>query len=335
MQERLARAFERIWYGHSPVVWLLLPLSLVYRFVFAAHRAWRARGQRSRPGVPVVVIGNLAVGGTGKTPLVVWLARALREHGLSPGIVSRGYRGRVGSEPRRVTVHDDPREVGDEPLLLARNAGCPVAVCTDRRAAVRYLESQDRVDVILTDDGLQHHALARNCEIAVVDGQRGLGNGFCLPAGPLREPVQRLDRVDAVVVNGHGWSCSGAITGELDVTRVERLDGTEAREIRSFRGERVHAFAAIGNPRRFFDLLLRYGLIVIEHAKMDHADISYEELRAAGASTVMMTEKDAVKLGRDAPGNVWCVKVAYVFERSAAERLMAAVLRKLPRSSPA
>ena len=308
------------------MAWLLLPLSYVYRLLLTFDRALRS-GRRTGGRVPVVVIGNLTVGGTGKTPLVIWLARALRERGLSPGIVSRGYGGSRRA-PRRVRATDSPADVGDEPIVLARNAGCPVVVCADRRAAAAVLERDETIDVILSDDGLQHHALARDCEIVVVDGARGLGNGLCLPAGPLREPVARLDRVDAIIVNGGGWSHPEGIVARLEVTGVERLDGTASRNIASFNGQRVHAFAAIGHPQRFFDLLERHGISVVAHAKADHAYISPMEL-ATVTSAIMITEKDAVKLGPETPGDIWCVKVDYVFESGGAERLLATVLDRL------
>lgn len=330
MRERLARILDRIWYGRSPAAWFLLPLSWIYVAAFAVDRSLHSRQRRVRSGLPVIVVGNLSVGGTGKTPLVIWLARALVDRGFSPGIVSRGYRGRGVRSPRQVAPDDDPSEVGDEPVLLARSSGCPVVVCPDRGAAVEALARSAAVDVVLADDGLQHHGLARDCEIAVVDGNRGLGNGLCLPAGPLREPARRLTEVDAVVVNGRGgWSRVGAIVGELEVTGVERLDGSESRGIDSFRGQHVHAFAAIGNPQRFFDLLARHGLIVKGHAKADHSQILPSELQAVGGSTVMLTEKDAVKLERKMPGNVWCVKVDYAFEQRDAERLMTIILNTL------
>lgn len=332
MHERLARLFDGLWYGHNAAAWLLWPLSVLYAAAFVVHRTLARPGGEFR--APIVVVGNLTVGGTGKTPLVVWLARALAARGRSPGIVSRGYRGRSSRTPRRVTIDDDSAIVGDEPILLARNAACPVVVAADRCAAVELLLRDERIDVVLADDGLQHHALVRQCEIAVVDGARGLGNGHCLPAGPLREPADRLERVDAVVVNGRGWRRPGAIVGELVVTGVERLDGTASRRIDSFRGEHVDAFAAIGNPQRFFDLLSRHGLIVTGHARPDHVPLTPQELRTTGASSVMITEKDAVKLDRRTSSHVWCVKVEYVFDNEGAEQLMTTVLSKIQRPDP-
>jgi tetraacyldisaccharide 4'-kinase len=330
MRARLVQLFDHVWYGRSAAAWLLWPLSLIYRVAFAMDRAVRRRREFR---APVVVVGNLTVGGTGKTPLVIWLARMLAKRGRSPGIVSRGYRGRASRTPQRVAIDDDPAMVGDEPILLARHAACPVVVGADRCAAVELLLRDESIDVVLADDGLQHHALGRQCEIAVVDGARGLGNGHCLPAGPLREPARRLEGVDAVVVNGHGWSRPGALVAALVVTTVERLDGTDARGIDSFRGEHVHAFAAIGNPQRFFDLLSGCGLIVTGHARPDHSALTPEELRSAAGSTVMITEKDAVKLDRELAGDIWCVKVDYVFENAGADQLMKTVLSRLPRAA--
>jgi tetraacyldisaccharide 4'-kinase len=239
------------WYGGSRRGAWLLPLAALYALLAALDRLrwklWPWRPYRAR--VPVVVVGNVTVGGTGKTPLVAWLAGRLRERGLRVGVVSRGY-GRRGAAARRVTSHDPPAEVGDEPALLARRLGVPVAVAAARADAVRLLEGE--CDVIVSDDGLQHHALARDAEVAVVDGRRGLGNGWRLPAGPLREPESRLDRVDAVVVNGPGYERRGALRMDVEPLRYVEVATGRAAAPEAFAGRRVHAVAGLGHPERFF-----------------------------------------------------------------------------------
>jgi tetraacyldisaccharide 4'-kinase len=256
--------------------------------------------------VPVIVVGNLTVGGTGKTPLVAWLAQWLREQGYRPGIVARGYRGRAASWPQSVTPASDPSLVGDEPVLLARAAACPVAVGPDRvQAGLMLMESG--CDIIVSDDGLQHYRLARDIEIAVIDGERRFGNGFCLPAGPLREPVSRLKTLPIRVANGSPRD------GELGMALEGQgfwhtLRPEERKEADYFRGRRVHAVAAIGNPARFFNSLRRLQIEIVEHAFPDHhafvpADVAF------GDGDILMTEKDAVKCERLGI-SAWYLKVA-------------------------
>jgi tetraacyldisaccharide 4'-kinase len=250
--------FDRIWYGNNPVRWLLWPVSLLYRALARLRRTAYERGWRPivEPPVPVIVVGNVSVGGTGKTPFVIWLADQLKQRGRRVGIVTRGYRGKGKEWPRAVAADSDPIEVGDEPVLLARRTGCPVVAGPDRVACVEALLKKDRVDVVLSDDGLQHYGLGRRFEIAVVDGVRGMGNGLCLPAGPLREPASRLQEVDAIVVNGGTWGHAGVFRARAVVTKVYRLKDGAVRTLDSFRSDTVHAVAGIGNPQRFFDLLL-------------------------------------------------------------------------------
>ena len=209
----LAEVLNGIWYGKSPLRFALMPVSAAYVALARLRRTAYRRGWRAtvETPVPVIVVGNVSVGGTGKTPFVIWLAEQLKQRGRKVGIVTRGYRGKGTEWPRAVTAQSDPREVGDEPVLLARRTGCPVVAGPDRVACVEALLADARVDVILSDDGLQHYRLARAFEIAVVDGVRGMGNGLCLPAGPLREPVSRLQEVDAIVVNGGDWGHAGRV----------------------------------------------------------------------------------------------------------------------------
>jgi tetraacyldisaccharide 4'-kinase len=287
----------RHWYRLSPISVLLYPLSLVFRLAVAVRRLlYRLGVLRSvRIGIPVVVVGNLTVGGTGKTPLILALSKALRERGLRPGILSRGYRG-ASASPRAVAAGDDAGDVGDEPLLLAERSGCPVWIGADRVAAARALRSaHPSCDVILCDDGLQHYRLRRDFEIAVED-ERGVGNGWMLPAGPLREPADR--RVDAKVANG-GAPGPGAFAMKLVAAGLYRVDGESAPlALSQLSGKRLHAVAGIGNPGRFFATLSRMGLAFAAHAFPDHHAFRPADLEFADSDLVVMTEKDAVKCRR-------------------------------------
>jgi tetraacyldisaccharide 4'-kinase len=259
--------------------------------------------------VPVIVVGNLTVGGTGKTPLVLWLVEFLRSHGYRPGIVSRGYGSRA-SAPQAVANASDPMLVGDEPVLLAQRAQCPVWVGTRRADTARaLLTARPDCDVIISDDGLQHYALRRDVELVVVDGDRGFGNRMLLPAGPLRESLSRLKSVDAVVING-GKTRPGEFSMRLAGDVFRNLgDGKATAQAADFLGKRVHAVAGIGNPGRFFAHLRQLGLDVVEHAFPDHHAFQPQELQFADADAILMTEKDAVKCTAFAPDNCWALAV--------------------------
>ncbi|MGB7542648.1 MAG: tetraacyldisaccharide 4'-kinase [Burkholderiales bacterium] len=285
---------SRHWYRLSPVSVLLLPLSFLFHIAVTLRRLLYRLGilPSVRLPVPVIVVGNLTVGGTGKTPLVLWLAGDLRRRGRNPGILCRGYGGSAAA-PREVKKGDDPGLVGDEPLLLAERAGCPVWVGADRAATGRaLLAANPGCNVILCDDGLQHYRLARDFEIAVED-ERGLGNGFLLPAGPLREPASRC--VDARITNG-GEASAGAWRMRLKPVSLYRVDEPAAvLEPSAFAGTRLHAVAGIGNPQRFFADLDAMGLKTVPHAFADHHRFQPRDLEFADCDFVLMTEKDAVK----------------------------------------
>jgi tetraacyldisaccharide 4'-kinase len=237
--------------------------------------------------------------------------------GFSPGIVSRGYGGSKSPSSMRVDIASDPAVVGDEPVLLAKLSGCPVVVDADRFRAAEMLLA-DGADVVIADDGLQHYRLARTYEICVIDGARGLGNRHLLPAGPLRETIARLNEVDQVLLNGVlrkrvaelSVVEQHALVFELVAAEVCRLNGSLTRPIERFRGTTVHGVAAIGNPGRFFDLLRSHGMQVIEHAYPDHAPISRRELSFGDDFEILMTEKDAVKLGTAVGDKLWSVPVS-------------------------
>ncbi len=336
MQQRL----NQLWYRERPRPSLLQPLGWCYGSLMRVRRRAYAAGwlRTEDAGVPVVVVGNLTVGGTGKTPLTIWLAGALKEQGFTVGIVSRGYGRRGGAEPRLVEAQSDWRDVGDEPLILARRSGCATAVAADRVAAARLLAAGG-ANLILADDGLQHLRLARVCEILVIDGARGFGNGRMLPAGPLREPLTQPLRADMVVVNGeaghaslaHRFAPGEALTMQLAAQDVVALDARQApRSLSSFRGLPVHAVAGIGNPQRFFRELRAQGIGVIEHAYPDHHPYSPADFAFADELPVLMTEKDAVKCAPFASARLWYVPVAAQFSAADARELLARVRAKLP-----
>jgi tetraacyldisaccharide 4'-kinase len=312
------RWIQRTWYEGGKSYVALLPLAGLYWLVVELrHLLYRIGMLKTQSaGVPVIVVGNVTAGGTGKTPATIWLASALREQGFKPGIVSRGYGGTRSDTSMRVDPASDPAVVGDEPVLIAMRTGCPVVVDADRvRAAAMLVE--DGADLVIADDGLQHYALARDYEICVIDGSRGIGNGLLLPAGPMRETVARIEEVDQVLVNGSlrqdastmPAGLQNAIEFELVAKEACRLNGSLTRPIERFARGTVHAVAAIGNPDRFFDTLRSHDIQVIEHAFPDHARIAPADLDFADSFDILMTEKDAVKIGRRASDRFWYVPV--------------------------
>lgn len=329
---------EKIWYGHSRKVWLLVPFSRLYQIILACRNYLYRSGvfQAHSVEVPVIIVGNITVGGTGKTPLTIWLAKMLGDKGMSPGIISRGYRGNVGATPVVATPDSDPAVVGDEAILLATDSGCPVVVHPDRVAAARKA-IETGADVIIADDGLQHYRLARNFEIAVIDGHRGFGNGRLLPAGPLREKPTRLDTVDKVVVQRRApnqevlrrSSDRRPVYFDLKPTSICRLDGSEAGDIADFAGRTVHAVAGIGNPERFFRLLESFGMIVLRHPLADHAKIAPDDLDFDDDVDVVMTGKDAVKCRFPEAGRCWRVEVDVEFEGEEGGVLLGQLLEKI------
>jgi tetraacyldisaccharide 4'-kinase len=299
---------ERHWYRLSWLALALAPLAAAFGVAVRVRRlAFRAGWLRvHRLSVPVVIVGNLVAGGTGKTPLVLWLVGALRARGFRPGIVSRGYRG-SNVVPQEVTPAGGAERFGDEPLLLAERSGVPVWIGRDRAAAGRrLLAARPECDVLVCDDGLQHYALARDFEIAVED-ERGSGNGLLLPAGPLREPASRA--VDAVVLNGASPR-AGAFTMRLEPAGLRRVgDPGAAVAVDSLRGKRLHAVAGIGNPRRFFATLEALGLVFTPHAFPDHHPFTARDLDYPDCDAVLMTEKDAVKCRRFARDDLLALRV--------------------------
>lgn len=301
---------DKHWYRLSALSLALWPVSLLYRLLVALRRlAYRSGALSSvRLPVAVIVVGNIVAGGTGKTPLVLGLAAMLKKSGWKPGILSRGYRGSAAA-PMEVGAADPAQVVGDEPLLLARASGCPVWIGRERaRAASGLLAAHPECDVLILDDGLQHYRLARDIEIAVED-ERGAGNGFLLPAGPLREPVSR--RVDAWVVNSAPCGThEPCFRMELRGDTFRRVAAPrESVPAAAFARKKLHAVAGIGNPRRFFDQLARLGLTAVNHAFPDHHAYSASELDFDDCEALLMTEKDAVKCARFAREHWYALQV--------------------------
>jgi tetraacyldisaccharide 4'-kinase len=302
----------RRWYGAAKAPWYLRPLAALFGLVARLRRRrQQAEAREQRLPVPVVVVGNIAVGGTGKTPFVIWLVERLREWGWKPGVVSRGYGGNAPRWPQQVRADSDPAMVGDEPVLIARHAGCPVFVGPDRVLAAQRLLASGGVDIVVSDDGLQHYRLWRDLEIVVVDATRGLGNGRLLPAGPLREPASRLKEVGLVVVNGSGWTAPAGrpLVMRLVAQEARKLDGSGARPLGAFAGQTVHAVAGIGNPARFFAMLSQQNIGLVMHPFPDHHAFARADLEFGDELPVFMTEKDAVKCRAFAAPGHWVVPV--------------------------
>lgn len=311
------KRLDAYWDSLNAVSLLLLPLSWLFAAVAWLRRWAYQQGllkSHALP-VPVIVVGNITVGGSGKTPLVVWLAEYLQGCGWRPGIIARGYGSTAGSEPRQVLAQSTANEVGDEPLLIARRTGCPMVVCSDRVAAALALLEQEKCDIIISDDGMQHYALRRDIEIAVIDGSRRFGNGFSLPAGPLRERPSRLKAVDLVVANGVPATAEQQMRIQPGGV-VNLCDSTQVRCLDDFRGQPVHALAGIGNPARFFTMLREHGLEIKEWPFPDHYGFRAADISPDDELPVLMTEKDAVKCSDFAQPRHWYVQAEVEFDES-------------------
>jgi len=326
-----------IWSGESPLWLLLLPLSWLYGLVsglirlsykVGLKRAWRAP-------VPVVVVGNLTAGGNGKTPVVIWLVEQLTQRGIRVGVVSRGYGGKAERYPLLLTGQTTTAQAGDEPVLIFQRTGAPVAVSPVRSEAVQALLSQTDVQMVITDDGLQHYALARDKEIVVIDGVRRFGNGWWLPAGPMRERASRLKSVDAVIVNG-GSAQAGEIPMQLRPGLAVNLLTGERRDVAEL--PNLVAMAGIGHPPRFFSTLEACGARLLNTVPLaDHQALSQAQVAGftAPGQTLIMTEKDAVKCRAFARDNWWYLPVDAELQGEQPERLLQALIALAEEGSPA
>lgn len=288
------------WYKKNWLNYLLLPLSWCYQSIMSIRRwCYQTRWFKSyRSPAPVIVVGNLTVGGTGKTPVVIELAKQLTNLGYKPGIVSRGYGGKAPEYPFLVSNNADVNFSGDEPKLIAKRTNCPVVVDPKRPRAAQFLLNNFSCDIVLSDDGLQHYAMDRDVEIVVQDSQRGNGNSFCLPAGPLREPIKRLASVDYVLTKL-----------QPNVDTVYQLNNPEKTlELKDF--SKVHAVAGIGNPNKFFNLLRDNGVEVIEHPFPDHHRFRAKDLAFNDDLPIIITEKDAVKCDAISAPNCWVLAIS-------------------------
>jgi len=303
------------WYNGHPALVLLRPLECLYRRVVNRKRARFLAGQGDiyKAPVPVVVVGNITVGGTGKTPLILWMIDHCRARGLRVGVVSRGYGSKPPSLPWRVLPQQPAEHAGDEPLLIVNRTGVPLMIDPDRSQAVRALLAEEPLDLILSDDGLQHYRLNRDLELVLIDALRGLGNRRCLPAGPLREPVERLRSVDALLYNGASADREDGFGFQLKPSALVNLVTGERRPVDHFpRGQQVHAVAGIGNPQRFFNTLEGLHWRPVPHAFADHAVFSAQALSFTPALPLVMTEKDAVKCASFAAPDWWYLTVEAV-----------------------
>lgn len=318
---------ERIWSGSSLVYLLLLPLSWLYGLVSGLIRLSYRCGLRKswRAPVPVVVVGNLTAGGNGKTPTVIWLVEQLQQRGYRVGVVSRGYGGKAASYPLVLDEHTTTQQAGDEPVLIYQRTGAPVAISPKRAEAVQALLHQQKLDVVITDDGLQHYALQRDFELVVIDGVRRFGNGWWLPAGPMRERASRLNSVNARIANG-GVAQAGEIAMRLQAREAVNIASGARRPAAEL--PHVVAMAGIGHPPRFFATLEKLGVDVEkEVAFADHQEYQQPQLAALASSeqTLLMTEKDAVKCRIFAQPNWWYLPVDAVLPPDQAESLLQSI----------
>jgi tetraacyldisaccharide 4'-kinase len=306
-----AEFWENLWYRQTKLKWAFIPVSWLFILICKIRQLAYFAGLLpvQRLTVPVIVIGNITVGGTGKTPLIIWMVEYLRNQGYKPGVVSRGYKGTESGVPQQVRPDSNPYFVGDEPVMISRKTNAPVAVSHKRYLAAKELMAHSDCNIILCDDGLQHYGLHRDIEIAVVDGDRQFGNGFCLPAGPLREPISRLKEVDMVVCNGKEGKNQHMM--EYEAAKLILLaDENVKKSHEQLAGKDIHAVAGIGNPERFFTLLRSLGYRVIKHPFPDHHTYVESDFNFNDDLPVIMTEKDAIKCKEFAKENYWYLPIA-------------------------
>jgi len=315
----------RAWYQRAWWLYLLVPLSWAFRLIARCRRLfWYYFAAQA--SAKVIVVGNITVGGSGKTPLVTWLAKHLAQQSLKVGIVTRGYRSNCPGYPYLVEAEDAAAVIGDESVML-RQVGVPIVIDPKRARGVRHLAHHCGCDVVISDDGLQHYAMRRDVEIAVVDAARGFGNGQCLPAGPLREPVKRLKSVDLVVSNGKTQRAEWHELETVPHALVNLASCDQTKPLDWLRDKTVHAVAGIGNPQRFFDMLAELGVHVIPHAFPDHHVYRAAELQFGDEYSIIMTEKDAVKCRAFNNKALWYIPITIIPDSAFVQALDAALTR--------
>lgn len=323
MKQTFSRWLQDAWYKEMYISVAFVPISMVYADVIRFRSLLYKIGvfKKTKIAAPVIIVGNITVGGTGKTPLILCLARFLKEEGYNPGIISRGYGGGADTWPQRVDQDSTPEQVGDEAVLMAHRADCPIAVGPKRVKTAQFLLDHAQCNIILSDDGLQHYALERDIEIAVIDGERRFGNGYILPCGPLREPISRLQKVDLIIVNGDPVE-DNEFSMTMEGDRVVNLATKEEKLLTDFKQLTCHALAGIGNPQRFFYLLEQAGLSIESHAFPDHHQFIAEEISFADDKPILMTEKDAVKCTAFASVKHWYLPIKAVPEQLFKDKLL-------------
>lgn len=322
------KKLQKSWYSKNGLTTVLLPLSWLFCTVVELRRLlYRLKLLKTTQlPLPVIVVGNITVGGTGKTPLVIELVNILKEKGYRPAVISRGYGGMAKTWPQQVRADGDPTMVGDEAILIARRTHCPMAVGPDRVASAQALIKYTDCNVIISDDGLQHYSLGRDIEIAVIDGVRRYGNENCLPAGPLRERISRLQHVHFKITNG--LAADDEFSMSYQTEKLRRADDSDVTlELSSLQNQTVHAIAGIGNPQRFFDQLKRSQLDIIEHAFPDHYPFEKKDLDFGEIQPIVITEKDAVKCQRFALHNVWYQPIKAILDNQFVEQLLEKIER--------
>ena len=313
----LETLIEKVWYSKNIFSLLLSPLSLIYiSIIYLRHTLYRlGLISITKINVPTIVIGNIVAGGTGKTPLVIWLAKHFKDKGFLPGIVSRGYGGTYLSNIELVKPTSNPLLVGDEPVIIARNTNCPVVVAKKRAKGAKELVEKYNCNIILCDDGMQHYSLARDIEIAVIDGQRRFGNNYCFPAGPLREPKSRIFKADLIVSKYNARTCEH----KMDYTYHQLVSLNELSKtipISDLHGMTVHAIAGINNPDHFFSYLRSHKLELIIHKFPDHYSYTEDDVKFDDNFPVVMTEKDAVKCLNYSSDKHWYIPISAELSKS-------------------